>query len=301
MNQQHTNYSLKKRAKTFYFASLFFPNNLRTDIKVLYEFCRYVDDLGDDSKQTIKISRKKLKKIKNNLKICKSNNKIVSGLISICNKYNIKTSIPMHLVDGVLSDLYKVDFKNNSELIEYSYKVAGTVGIMMCSIMRVNNKKMKLRAVQLGIAMQLTNIARDIKEDLYRDRIYFPKQLRSHQTKDFKKLPSNKEIQTEFSKDLENFLNMADRIYRISWNGIIMLPIKFRVPIAVASFLYQSIGVKIRSSNYDIWNQRIYLNLSEKLVRTIKVFFKLFFDTKINKDKAMDEEIRSILNKFKLI
>ena len=90
MNQQHTNYSLKKRAKTFYFASLFFPNNLRTDIKVLYEFCRYVDDLGDDSKKRIKISRIKLEKIKNNLKICKSNNEIVSGLISICNKYNIK-------------------------------------------------------------------------------------------------------------------------------------------------------------------------------------------------------------------
>ena len=67
-----------------------------------------------------------------------------------------------------------------------------------------------------------------------------------------------------FCKDLNKLLNMADRIYKISWNGIILLPIKYRVPIAIASFLYQSIGKKIRSKSYDVWNQRIYLNFLKK-------------------------------------
>ncbi len=301
MNPRHTNISLRKRAKTFYFASLFFPNDLRTDIKTLYEFCRYVDDISDDSKKTVKAAKLKLKQIKNNLKMCKSDNKIVSELLSICSKYNIKTSIPMHLVDGVLGDLNEVNFKNNSQLIEYSYKVAGTVGLMMCGIMKVNNKTMKLRAIELGIAMQFTNIARDIKEDLDRNRIYIPQQLRSHKTKEFRSLPFNKSIQKQFSQDLEKLLNMADSIYSISWNGIIKLPLKFRVPIAIASFLYQSIGTKIRSKNYDVWNQRVYLNLLEKFVRAIEILLKLVFDKNKRIDKVMDKQIKSTLNKFKLI
>ena len=301
MNRESTNLTLKNRAKTFYFASLFFPNYIKKDIRTLYEFCRYIDDIGDDQKRSSKSSKFKLEKIKNDLRILKSQNVIVSNLLSICSKYNINTSIPIYLIDGVLSDLKIVNFKSNNELIKYSFKVAGTVGLMMCAIMNVKDKKLKLKAIQLGIAMQITNISRDVNEDLNRGRIYFPKQLLSKKIKDFKEIPKKKKFKMYFCKDLNKLLNMADRIYKISWNGIILLPIKYRIPIAIASFLYQSIGRKIRSKSYDVWNQRIYLNFFEKIIYTVGIIYKLIFCKKPNEDKLMELTINKALNKFNIV
>ncbi len=89
-------------------------------------------------------------------------------------KKKIQIRTPIMLINGVMQDLGKVELKNLEELIIYSYKVAGTVGLMVCNILEVNKKELKFKGIQLGIAMQITNIIRDIDEDLKRNRIYFP-------------------------------------------------------------------------------------------------------------------------------
>ena len=99
--------------------------------------------------------------------------------------------------------------------------------------MNVKDKELKYHGIQLGVAMQLTNIARDIKEDLDRNRIYIPRDFRLNVNKNFEGLVENKLLQNKFSSDLEVLLQIADKIYNIAWIGIVNLPIKLRFPIAI--------------------------------------------------------------------
>ncbi len=301
MSRSPKKLSIKVRAKTFYFASLFFSKKVQSDISVLYSFCRLIDDIGDDNTNDPKNTKNKLLKIKKDLTSLNSNNEIVSDFIDLMLQCNINPLVPLDLVNGVISDLKKVDIKNLSELIEYSYKVAGTVGLMMCKIMNVKDKELKYHGIQLGVAMQLTNIARDIKEDLDRNRIYIPRDFRLNVNKNFEGLVENKLLQNKFSSDLEVLLQIADKIYNIAWIGIVNLPIKFRFPIAIASFLYQSIGTKIRIEKYNIWTKRIYLTKVEKFFKTFQVLFRLISKKKVIKDIKIEKKINKILTKFKSV
>ena len=295
MKIKKASFSLKNRAKTFYFASLFFSTEKRNDIKVLYLFCRFVDDLGDNTKLSKKVSKVKLKKIKKELLTQKTNNQIIHNFINLMSKYSINLKIPNDLIDGVLSDLSKVNIKDYNQLFYYSYKVAGTVGLMMCDIMGVKERSLKFNAVYLGIAMQLTNISRDIKEDLLRDRIYIPKEIRLYVNNEFYEIPFCEKLQKEFAKDLKKLVDTSDVIYELAWEGIVKLPFKYRLPIAIASYLYQSIGTKIRNRNYDIWKQRIYLTKIEKVIKTFRVFMKLIYKDKVSKNLNIKVKLDKIL------
>ena len=147
------------------------------------KFCRYVDDIADKNNR---FKKSKLKKIKYNLNSKNKNYKLlkINTLIykNIINKHYLS-----QLIDGVSLDTSKkVRIKNNKELISYAYSVAGTVGIMMSSILNINNNIARKYAVDLGIAFQLTNIARDILEDAKINRIYIPYTWYSLTTKEIK-------------------------------------------------------------------------------------------------------------------
>ncbi len=295
---EFNNFTLKKRAKTFYFASLFFPKDIRTDIETLYLFCRYVDDIGDTLNLTKRITKDKLKRIIVDIDKLNSNELIISKLILLIRKYKINKRIPIKLVEGILDDLGKVSFNTESELIQYSYKVAGTVGIMVCDIFQVKEKELKFKGIQLGIAMQITNIARDIEEDLLRNRIYFPEDLRSLKVKETNKIIENEKYKRSISNDLERLLKLADDIYENSWSGINKLPISYRIPIAIASYLYQSIGFKIRQDNYNIWNKRHHLSFTQKIMKSLKVLIKLIFYKKDKTNIELEKRIHLILYKM---
>ncbi len=294
MNKNYE-YSLKKRAKTFYFASIFFNKKLRNDINTLYTFCRYIDDLGDAGIISKNDAKLKLKRIIKDINNCKSKNNIIKNFIFLMIEYNIKKNIPIMLIMGVIQDLGKVKFKNFDDLIIYSYKVAGTVGLMICNILRVEDKNLKFKGIQLGIAMQITNIIRDIEEDISRDRIYFPQIYRSAKETNTKKILESKDLQQSFSKDLKKLIELSDAIYNNSWQGIQKLKLNYRFPIAVASKLYQSIGHKIRKKKYNVWGQRHYLNILEKLNKTILVCLKLLFIRKTIINKKLEIKIKNTL------
>ncbi len=295
MNREHSNLSLKKRAKTFYFASLFFSKEIRNDVETLYFFCRYIDDIGDSKDANKVFLRNSLESVKKQLSNKKPRNEIISAFLNLTYKHKIDIKIPIALIDGVISDLKTVNINDYAELVTYSYKVAGTVGYMMCKIMNVKNKEMLFKGVQLGIAMQFTNIARDIKEDLERGRMYFPKKFRINIKKEFRKLILKPDLQKDFSEDLKSYLDLTDKIYMSSWKGIINLPLKYKVPIAIAAYLYQSIGSKIRRKKYNIWDERIYLSTFEKIHKTLVVIFLIIFYDKKNCDPMVDKKIKKIL------
>ena len=197
--------TLKYRAKTFYFASLFLPKEIKKDIENLYIFCRYIDDLGDDLNLNKTHSFKKLKIIRKQILKKRSTIPAVRNFINLMIKHKINKSIPIELINGIEYDLKKqVNIKTFEELIKYSYQVAGTVGFMFCKIIKVKDKKQILGGIQLGIAMQLTNISRDVLEDLKMDRIYIPESMRSYKNNDKKRILSNEIIK---KKNIKRFIN----------------------------------------------------------------------------------------------
>ena len=238
--------TLKYRAKTFYFASLFLPTKIKKDIENLYIFCRLLDDLGDDQNLSKIESSKKLMKVKKQIKKKKSTLPVVQNFIELMIKHRINKNVPIELIKGIEYDLKgKVNVKTFEELVKYSYQVAGTVGYMFCKIIGVKEKKLILGGIQLGIAMQLTNISRDVAEDLKMNRVYLPKSMRSYKSNDKERIFRNKSIKKQLSKDLLVLLKKAELFYENSWISIIKLKKKYGIPISIAAELYRKIGKKI--------------------------------------------------------
>ena len=237
-------------AKSFNWAGFFLPKNIYEDCSSLYNFCRYIDNIADDKGD---ISQKiiELDNFYKKFKTKDFNDKIVKDVWKLITKYNIKLIIIDDLFSGVRSDLKeKVKINSNKDLLIYSYKVAGTVGLMMAKILNVNKKVALLGAIDLGIAMQLTNISRDVIEDFNNNREY---------------------INSNF-ENIKDTLNLADKFYISSFKSIQEIPLSLRFSILVARRVYKKIGSKILSNkNFENYKNsgKIYVNSFGKIVETL--------------------------------
>ena len=179
--------------------------------------------------------------------------------------------IVQDLLIGIKSDIKnKVKLDSKKDLLIYSYRVAGTVGLMMAKILRVNKKSSLKSAIDLGIAMQLTNISRDVIEDSKINRFYI--------NKNFEEISSN--------------INLADTFYENSFYSIKDIPISFRFSILVARRIYRKIGYKIldKKSLEDYQNSgKIYVSNTEKVLET---FFSIFDLIKLSFSYKRDDQIQ---------
>ena len=254
-------------AKSFNWAGFFLPRKIYDDCAKLYAFCRVLDDLADekadlDSKikkfNKMKIFFKNSFKLNNNDKSPSyENEKIILDIITIAKNYKIKKIIIEDLIDGVASDLKKrVHIRSVKDLLIYSYRVAGTVGLMMSKILKVNDRRSLKGAIDLGIAMQLTNIARDVVEDKKMNREY---------------------IKPDF-ENIQATLKLAEMFYQSSFSSIQKIPFKYKFSIIVARRIYRQIGRKILQKgsmkNYEN-SGKIYVNNFEKIYHTIISIFDL--------------------------
>ena len=211
---------IKKHAKSFYWASFFLSKPVFDKCSSLYNFCRTLDDIVDDN---IKLEDKKenflrFKKLFKNKDI---NNPIIKEMWSIIDSESISEQIVMDLFDGVETDLEEiVKINSKKELLVYSYRVAGTVGLMMSYILKVNNREALKGAIDLGIAMQLTNIARDVCEDKARNRQYV-----KHDFLSIKETVDDSKI-----------------FYNKSFDSISSIPLGSRFSVIVARRVYKKIG-----------------------------------------------------------
>ena len=258
-------------AKSFNWAGFFLPKNVYQDCSKLYAFCRVLDDLVDEKTDLelreerfneIKNIYKKTYEIDNNDRKILNQNKhglIINDMIDLAYNNNIKRIILDDLIDGVGSDLkQKVYLRSVKDLLVYSYRVAGTVGLMMAKILNVNDTRSLKGAIDLGIAMQLTNIARDVIEDKKMNRQY---------------------IKPDF-ENIEATLKLADMFYESSYTSIKKIPFKYRFAIIVARRVYRQIGRKIiqkrNMENYEK-SGKIYVNNFGKIYQTILSLFDLMF------------------------
>ena len=159
-------------AKSFRWAGFFLPKKIYNECSFLYDFCRTIDDIADqESELDFKI--KQFKKFKENFINKNFNNQTIKNMYKVIDDHQISKRIIYDLFDGVESDLKKeVVINSKKELLIYSYRVAGTVGLMMAKIFNIKKKNSLKAAIDLGIAMQLTNIARDVVEDSNKNRKY---------------------------------------------------------------------------------------------------------------------------------
>ncbi len=255
-------YSIKSEGKSFYWASFFLPKKNRIAASRLYSICRYLDDVADNSKLD---TSSQIKNIFNQIKENES-----SEINIFFKKNNINLGILKDLIDGLISDQQNVRVTNEKELIDYSYKVAGTVGLMMLPIINTKDAEARKHAIDLGIAMQLTNIARDVYEDAKMNRLYLPKEwLGQVSVSDLidNKLDHQKKRLIELS--IKNLIELSDKFYANGFSGMKFIPLRTRLAIFFAAKIYKGIGEKIKSGGYVYKLERIYLNKLEKLWITI--------------------------------
>ena len=210
-------------AKSFSWAGFFLPRETLKKCSVLYDFCRVADNIADD-KDEIEVKEKKFAEFENDFNQKKFDNLIIKNMWGIMEEFNISIKIVQDLLAGIKSDIKeKVEINSKKELLIYSYRVAGTVGLMMAKILNVTKKNSLKSAIDLGIAMQLTNISRDVLEDSKNNRFY---------------------IEENF-ETISSTVNLANRYYQDSFYAIKSIPISFRFSILVARRVYRKIGYKI--------------------------------------------------------
>ncbi len=249
--------SLEKHGKSFYWASLFLPNKNKDAAAELYSICRYFDDLADETPTD------QSRKLKDEFQ------QICINVEHPINKFFKSNNIPIQilgdLIKGLIQDQKLVRIQTEKDLIEYSYQVAGTVGLMMQPLILVKNKKANKHAVDLGIAMQLTNIARDIYEDATMNRVYLPKEWLKEISIEHLKSDSIDEIKPKMKVILKKLIDLSEIYYQNGFSGMKYIPIKTRLAIFFAAKIYRAIGIKIKSNNYQYSNKRVYLNKLNKL------------------------------------
>ncbi|MDA9114124.1 squalene/phytoene synthase family protein [Alphaproteobacteria bacterium] len=289
--------TLKKNGKSFYWAGKFLPSAYIDRASELYQFCRVLDDIADSGERR---SLQTLKEIKSNFinhKELKFKNNCNLKYPSFFNIYSKKAAT--HLIDGLILDQNTVLFKEEEELIQYSYYVAGTVGLMMCDALKCKNKDAYLFAIDLGIAMQLTNIARDVLEDAKMGRRYIPGSWIDN-------ISPNAMIQGVNDNDTEIFrtvsfgikklLNLAEKYYYSGTQGLIFLPLKTRIAISIASGVYRQIGIQLKLKNYCWYNGR---QVTSNITKAKVTFFKIIEEFVRNKkQKNHDPELHKFLREI---
>ncbi len=266
---------LEKHAKSFYWASFFLSKEIFSKCCSLYNFCRTLDDIVDGDNKLV-IKKDNFLKFKKKFINKDLNNPIIKEMWSIIISEKISKSVVYDLFDGVETDLQeKVQINSKKELLVYSYRVAGTVGLMMSKILKVENKEALKGAVDLGIAMQLTNIARDVCEDKNRNRQY---------------------IKPDFSA-IQETINESQIFYQKSFNSISNIPLRSRFSVIVARRIYRKIGDFIlRQKNSENYNKagKIYVPVYSKIIQTflsIFDFIKLLFVKQLNYDNHISHNI----------
>lgn len=275
----------RHHAKTFYMATRFLPREKQRSIFAIYGICRYLDDLVDESTDLMYMNKismddvcSRLDQFRVNLlntySGIKQEDPILTAFSDVLRRYHISVSLPLELMEGVKADLEKKRYNNFDELYSYSYKVASIVGLMTSEVFGYDDDQALQHAVDLGIAMQLTNILRDIGEDLLVNRIYLPQD-----ELDLFGISEQQLFEAHIDKNFIQFMRFqvtrARRYYNSADKGILMLKSDSRLPVYLAKENYSRILDKIEENNYQVFDSRAYLNTTEKLSIVPKLFYRM--------------------------
>lgn len=269
---------IRSNAKSFFFASKFLPKDVRFATYAIYAYCRYVDNVADNprSRGKSEISAE-LDNIRDEVEIAyrsgESEHPALRAFVPVALRLGIPKKLPLELIEGARTDLIKTRYENFDELYDFAYKVAAVVGLMMTYALGFKRPETLDYAEKLGIAMQLTNILRDVKEDKEMGRIYLP----LDEMRDFG-VTEEQIIDERFDKGFKDFMifqvERACHYYQAAEPGIELLNKKSRFSIRAASRIYGGILKKLEEVDYNPFLGRVFVPKSEKINILIKEILK---------------------------
>ena len=264
-------------AKSFNWAGFFLPKKTYEKCSALYDFCREADNIADDANK-IEIKKDNFIKFRNNFVNKNYDDPVIKNMWNLINEFSISTKIVDDLFEGINSDIKEnVKLNSKKELLIYSYRVAGTVGLMMAKILNVHKEQSLKSAIDLGIAMQLTNISRDVMEDKKSNRFYI----------------------NESFEDIKTTIKLSEKFYENSFYSIKEIPLSFRFSILVARRVYRKIGYKIlNKQNIENYKKsgKIYVSNIEKIIETFLSIFDLIKLSLINKNDDNINHDHNLIN-----
>ncbi len=264
----------RREAKNFYYAFLTLPQERRRAIYVAYAFCRYCDDAVDTAESVDQkmATLQSLHASLNDAFTGRTSDPLFLALADVADRHDIPEEYFKQVIHGVESDLTKVRYQDFEELRSYCYQVASVVGLICLQIFGYKDDSAKEHAVDLGLAMQLTNIARDIQEDLGLGRIYLPQD-------EIARFGYSEEA-LEAGIVNESFINLmrfqAQRARGYFDSGFKLLPYlspRSRACPAVMGQLYSKVLQRIEEAEFDVFQHRISLSKTEKLRVTAQTWF----------------------------
>jgi len=275
MNKPQAKQVLAQHGKSFYWASLFLGANLADRAARLYQFCRFVDDLADgdlpdrlDSLEDIRAG------LDDPSHPAVSQIPELNAFVSLANEANIPLRAARELLDGMLRDQHPTALTAEIELLRYCHAVAGTVGLMMCRVLDCQNSRADAFAIDLGVAMQLSNIARDVLEDAHMQRRYLPADWLPANWADSELSPTTiacaaNDCHLPVASAINRLLELAERYYASALTGINLLPWRSRYAIIVALCIYRQIGRQLQRNGLQWWRGRTVVSQWRKIILSL--------------------------------
>ncbi len=273
---QQAKTDIQKGSKSFSLASFFFSKQEKEAAWKLYAWCRYCDDVIDHAPNLIEASLRVQKLIEKTLACYDSETPSEHpwpAFSQVIHTYKIPRNYPLDLLRGFQADAEGSKIETRADLFDYCYCVAGTVGLMMCHVMGINSQVALSHAVDLGRAMQLTNIARDIKEDYLIGRVYIPKAWLNEADLTLQNF-LNTDQRVKFHGVVKKLIVEAKTLYDNGFTGLKYLSIRSAWAVCIASYVYRDIGNQILQK--DSWDNRVIVSKPRKVYLLAKASFRVF-------------------------
>lgn len=260
--------TLRAGSKSFHLASLLLPRRVRTPTLALYAFCRHADDAVDDApsddgaRRAVDGLRARLERVYASRSL---DTLVERAFASVVERFAIPRAIPDALVEGMAWDAEGRRYESIDDVRAYGMRVAGTVGLMMTLVMGRRDPRVLARACDLGVAMQLTNIARDVGEDARRGRLYLPAAWLAEAGVDREGFLAHPRPSEGVRAVVARLLGEADGLYARADEGIGHLPRDCRTSIRAARLVYAAIGDVVRREGFDSVSSRAVVPLPRKL------------------------------------
>ncbi|WP_226670544.1 phytoene/squalene synthase family protein [Metabacillus litoralis] len=260
---------IKYHSKTFYKAFSLLPEHKRKAVWAVYAFCRIVDDIVDEGSaphEELAFFEKEFHLFLNG-KIPQGNYHFMwVALHDSFTHYDLNKDAFLDMIIGQRMDLVKTRYNTVEEVLTYSYHVASSVGLMLLPILAPNKvEELREGAIALGLGMQLTNILRDIGDDLARDRIYLPRDLMDRYQYSEQNLQKGL-MNQNFINLWEHLAKEAEQHYKKAMETMNEYPIYSRTPVKASAVLYGEILSKIRKKQYKVFDEKQYVSNEEKSI-----------------------------------
>jgi phytoene synthase len=263
-----------EHSKSFYFASGLLPEEKRSAVRALYAFCRTVDDIVDESSNSQREAQLDYWRGMVKSGSYEDNDLIAAAWADTLVRYHIPRHYALQLIDGVARDLCQTRYQTFDELATYCYSVASTVGLMSMFIVGFNSHEAVPYAIKLGVALQMTNILRDVGEDYHNGRVYLPREELAFYGIRESDLAEGR-ITDNWRQFMKFQIERTRQLYNESWEGVKMLEREGQLAIGAASVFYQGILDEIEKRDYDVFTSRASLSAFGKVSRIPSLWLKV--------------------------